>query len=171
MTPSWPNRRRRAPSIDSYVRPQQNRLRSSHPSEASFAGHGPWCRQRLGRAKLQVFVLHLNVVLHETELEAQIDWSKPAADVYNTIRAANPAPGAWTTVNGSELKVYDSAYVEGDGAFGEVISIDNSGVTVQGNGGRILIKRVRPAGGGKIPADEWAAGARINAGTKLGSKM
>jgi len=103
--------------------------------------------------------------------EAKIDWSKPVSDVYNTIRAANPAPGAWTTVNGSELKVYDSALVEGNGAFGEVVSIDNIGVTVQGNGGRILIKRVRPASGNKIFASEWATSAKINLGTKLGSNL
>ena len=103
--------------------------------------------------------------------EAEIDWAKPVADVYNTIRAANPAPGAWTTLNGSELKVYDSALVEGDGVFGEVVSIDDSGVTVQGNGGRILIKRVRPERGGKITASEWAANVEINPGTKLGSKL
>ncbi len=102
--------------------------------------------------------------------EAEIDWSKPVSDVYNTIRAANPAPGAWTTVDGSELKVYDSAFVSGNGAFGEVVSIDNSGVMVQGNGGRILIKRVRPVGGGKISASEWAAQAEITPGTKLGAK-
>ena len=103
--------------------------------------------------------------------EAEIDWAKPVADVYNTIRAANPAPGAWTTLNGSELKVYDSAIVTGDGAFGEVVSIDGSGVTVQGNCGRILIKRVRPESGGKITASEWAASAEVNPGTKLGSKL
>ena len=102
--------------------------------------------------------------------EAEIDWSRPAADVYNTIRAANPAPGAWTTINGSEVKVYDSAFVEGNGASGEVVSIDDSGVTVQGNGGRILIKRVRPHGGGKISASEWAAGSKIKLGEKFGSK-
>jgi methionyl-tRNA formyltransferase len=103
--------------------------------------------------------------------EAEIDWSKPVADVYNTIRAANPAPGAWTTVNGSELKVYDSAIVEGNGAVGKVVSIDDNGVMVQGNGGRILIKRVRPAGGGKISASEWAASAEISPGGKLGSNL
>ena len=34
--------------------------------------------------------------------------------------------------NGSKLKVYDSALVEGDGAYEEVVSMDGSGVTVQG---------------------------------------
>jgi len=99
---------------------------------------------------------------------AEIDWSKPVADVYNIIRAANPAPGAWTTISGSELKIYDSARVDGTGTAGEVVSVDEDGVTVQAEGGRILIKRVRPADGGKMAASEWAAAAGINSGTKLG---
>jgi len=100
---------------------------------------------------------------------AEIDWSKPVADIYNIIRAANPAPGAWTTIAGNELKIYDSARVDGTGTAGEVVSVDEDGVTVQAEGGRILIKRVRPAGGGKMAASEWAAAVGINSGTKLGS--
>ena len=100
---------------------------------------------------------------------AEIDWSKPAIDVYNMIRAANPAPGAWTTIVGSELKIYDSARANGTGIAGEVVSVGGDGVTVQAEGGRILIKRVRPTGGGKMAASEWAAAVGINSGTKLGS--
>jgi methionyl-tRNA formyltransferase len=100
---------------------------------------------------------------------AEIDWSKPAIDVYNMIRAANPAPGAWTTIAGNELKIYDSARVDGTGITGEIVSVGGDGVTVQAEGGRILIKRVRPAGGGKMAASEWAAAVGINSGTKLGS--
>ena len=100
---------------------------------------------------------------------AKIDWSKPAADIYNIIRAANPAPGAWTTIDGSELKIYDSARVDGTGTAGQVVSVNEDGVTVQAEGGRILIKRVRPADGSKTAASEWAAAAGINSGTKLGS--
>ena len=100
---------------------------------------------------------------------AEIDWSKPAIDVYNMIRAANPAPGAWTTIVGDELKIYDSALVDGTGITGEVVSVGGDGVTVQAEGGRILIKRVRPVGGGKMAASEWAAAVGINSGAKLGS--
>ncbi len=100
---------------------------------------------------------------------AQLDWSKPVGDVYNIIRAANPAPGAWTTLNGDEVQVYDSARADGDGTPGEVVSVSDDGVSVQGQGGRILLKRVRPKGGDKQPAAEWAAAAGVSAGTKLGS--
>lgn len=99
--------------------------------------------------------------------DAEIDWSKPYADVYNLIRGTNPQPGAWTTVSGAELKVFDVAKVDGAGTPGDVVSVGEDGVTVQAVGGRILLKRVR-ADGGKIPAAEWAAAAGIKAGMKFG---
>jgi len=99
--------------------------------------------------------------------EAELDWSAPVDTVYNTIRAANPAPGAWTMVQGQELKIYDSARVDGTGSPGEVVSVSDEGVTVQANGGRILIKRVR-SDEGKVPAVEWANKAGITAGMTLG---
>ena len=100
---------------------------------------------------------------------AAIDWSKPVEETYNTIRAANPAPGAWTTLDGEEVKIYDSARVDGDGTPGEVIDVSDEGVTVQGNGGRIVLKRVRPAASGKIAASEWAQTANLKSGSKLGT--
>jgi methionyl-tRNA formyltransferase len=100
---------------------------------------------------------------------AKLDWTKPVAETYNTIRAANPAPGAWTTLNGAEVKIYDAARMDGDGTPGEIIDISEEGVTVQGNGGRILIKRVRPEASGKIPASEWASAITLKIETTLGS--
>jgi methionyl-tRNA formyltransferase len=100
--------------------------------------------------------------------DAEIDWSKPVADVYNLIRGTNPSPGAWTIVNGQEVQMFDSRRTGGEGTPGEVVSIGDDGVTVQANGGRIVVKRVRPQGGDKIPALEWATAARISEGTKLG---
>lgn len=100
--------------------------------------------------------------------DAEIHWSKPVGEVYNIIRAANPAPGAWTTCNGATVQVFDSARLEGDGTPGEVVSIGDDGVTVQADGGRILMKRVR-ADGGKISAAEWAKATGLAVGSKLGS--
>lgn len=99
---------------------------------------------------------------------AAIDWSKPVAEVYNTIRAANPAPGAWTLFEGTEVSIFDSARLEGTGRPGEVVSISDEGVTVQADGGRILVKRVRPKGGDKQSAAAWAAASGVAAGTLLG---
>ena len=65
------------------------------------------------------------------------------------------------------MQVYDAALTDGEGEPGCVVSIDGNGVTVQASGGRILIKRVRPAGGGKIPAIDWARQSSLSPGASL----
>ena len=100
---------------------------------------------------------------------ARIDWNKPVAQVYNLIRGTNPAPGAWTTLNGGEVGIFDCERVAGDGISSRIMDISDDGVTIQCVGGRIRIKRVRPAGQGKIPASEWAASAGLEVKMELGS--
>jgi methionyl-tRNA formyltransferase len=101
--------------------------------------------------------------------DAEIDWSKPVEQVYNLIRGCNPQPGAWTTFNGTEVQVYDSRRDEGEGQPGEVVNVSDEGVLVQGNGGRILIQRVRPKGGDKQGANEWASASGVATGARLGA--
>ena len=100
---------------------------------------------------------------------AKIDWNKPVGQVYDLIRGTNPAPGAWTTLNGEEVGIFDCARVDGDGISSRIMEVSDDGVTVQCIGGRIQIKRVRPAGEGKIPATEWAGKAGLEKGMELGS--
>jgi methionyl-tRNA formyltransferase len=101
--------------------------------------------------------------------DAEIDWSKPVEQVYNLIRGCNPQPGAWTTFNGTDVQVYDSRRDKGEGQPGEVVNVSDEGVLVQGNGGRILIQRVRPKGGDKQGANEWASASGVATGARLGA--
>ncbi len=103
-----------------------------------------------------------------TAKHARIDWNKPVKQVYDLIRGTNPSPGAWTTFGGEQLGVFDCQRVEGDGISSRVVDVSEDGVTVQCIGGRILLKRVRPTGGGKVPAAEWAKDAGVEVGTNLG---
>ncbi|MCK5778215.1 MAG: hypothetical protein KAH11_05445 [Rhodospirillales bacterium] len=103
-----------------------------------------------------------------TAKHARIDWNKPVKQVYDLIRGTNPSPGAWTTFGGEQLGVFDCQRVEGDGISSRVVDVSEDGVTVQCIGGRILVKRVRPTGGGKVPAAEWAKDAGVEVGTNLG---
>lgn len=104
-----------------------------------------------------------------TKKHAHIDWFKPVQQVYNLIRGTNPAPGAWTTFNGVELSIFDCSPVDGDGVAGRVMDISEEGVSVQSVGGRVLVKRVKPAGSGKVSASEWAGASGIKVGDSLGS--
>ena len=87
--------------------------------------------------------------------------------VYDLIRGTNPAPGAWAMLNGAELGVFDCARLPGDGPSGKIMEVSAEGVIVQCIGGRIQMKRVRPAGEGKVAASEWAASAGIAAGDRF----
>ena len=104
-----------------------------------------------------------------TRKHARIDWNKPVAQVHNLIRGTNPAPGAWTTLNGEEVGIFDCERVAGDGISSRIMDISEDGVTIQCVGGRIRVKRVRPAGQGKVPASEWAASAGLEVKMELGS--
>jgi methionyl-tRNA formyltransferase len=100
---------------------------------------------------------------------AEIDWSKPASEVYNIIRAGNPQPGAWTTHDGTELKIFDSAPGNDAGKPGEVVSVSDSGVGVAAGDGSILVKRMRAAGGKKVTAAEYVSETGLKVGDIFGS--
>ena len=104
-----------------------------------------------------------------TKKHTQVDWFKPVGQVYNLIRGANPAPGAWCLHNGTALGLYDCSRVPGDGVAGRVVDISDEGVCVQSVGGRVLLKRVKPDGAAKVAASEWAAEVGLAIGDSLGS--
>jgi len=99
---------------------------------------------------------------------ALIDWSKPLAAIHNTIRAADPAPGAWGTIAGTKVDLFEPQTMPGaSGEPGAILSIDEQGMVVATGDGGVRIKRVRAAGGKKVPAGEWAKSAGISAGARF----
>ncbi|MEM8627277.1 MAG: methionyl-tRNA formyltransferase, partial [Pseudomonadota bacterium] len=98
---------------------------------------------------------------------AELDWTKPVADTYNTIRAANPAPGAWVPFRGQTLSIFDAEKLDAPGESGQVIAIDETGIVVGAGTGSIRIKRVRLDKGDKVPAAQFAADAGLTAGSPL----
>jgi methionyl-tRNA formyltransferase len=103
-----------------------------------------------------------------TVKHSKIDWNKPVKQVYDLIRGTNPSPGAWTTFKGAKLGIFDSARAPGDGISGRVRAISDNGIEVQCVGGRVLVKRVRPEGGAKMTANEWAKSVDLKVGDELG---
>ena len=97
-----------------------------------------------------------------------IDWSQNTDQVYNLIRGANPQPGAWTTFNDAELKIFDSRKADASGEPGQVLSIDDSGAVIATGDGSIRVMKVR-ADAGKMAAADYAAEAGLEVGAKLGT--
>jgi methionyl-tRNA formyltransferase len=103
-----------------------------------------------------------------TQKHSRIDWNKPVGQVYNLIRGTNPAPGAWTTFKGAKVDIFDCARAPGDGISSRVRAISDNGIEVQCVGGRVLVKRVRPEGGAKLSANDWAKSVDLRVGDELG---
>jgi len=101
---------------------------------------------------------------------AQIDWQQPIQTIWNLIRGADPQPGAWTTHEGATVQLLDAKKIAGaaSGRPGEVIAVDDSGLTIGAAGGQIQVTRVRPEGGQKIAAGAFAKSSGLRPGVRLG---
>ncbi len=95
-----------------------------------------------------------------------IDWTSPAREVFNRIRGCDPQPGAWVDLGGEKLRLYEPALVDGAGAPGTVLAVDDSGITVAAAGGAVRVKRAK-AGEKKESAAAVAAARGIRVGSRL----
>lgn len=102
--------------------------------------------------------------------EAKIDWAKPVDHVYNLIRGCNPAPGAWTTVSGKKLQIFDARkvlfrrFADVPGKIGEVTGVTPQSMKVVAQGGIIEVLKARFEDGKKISGGELG----LAPGTLLG---
>jgi methionyl-tRNA formyltransferase len=107
--------------------------------------------------------------------EAKIDWAKPVGQVYDLIRGCNPAPGAWSTIGGKKLYLYDARkivfrrFADVVGKIGEITAIGDESIRITAQGGQIEVLRLRQEDGKKMGAAEFARSAGVTAGTFLGA--
>ncbi|HYL90182.1 MAG TPA: methionyl-tRNA formyltransferase [Burkholderiales bacterium] len=107
--------------------------------------------------------------------EAKLNWANHLDFIYNTIRGCNPAPGAWTTLEGKELQLFDArkhpvrTFGAVKGKIGEVVEATDKSFQVTAQGGRIEILRAKLGDGKKVAAGELLATGLIKAGALLGT--
>jgi methionyl-tRNA formyltransferase len=138
----------------------------------------------LEAADLVVAGKHKEVVQDESQAsyegwfranEAKINWNNHVDSIHDTIRGADPAPGAWTTTGGKKLQLFGSrkhrvrTFGAVKGKIGEITDIGPESIRITAQGGQVEIAKVKPEEGKKISAAEWAKSAGVAAGTILGS--
>ena len=104
--------------------------------------------------------------------DARIDWTAPARDVANLIRAYDPRPGAFTTVHGVDVKCFGARLQEmpaGGAAPGTALGVDGDGLLVACGQGAVRIAVVHPSGARRQLAREWAAGRGVAMHDVLGA--
>lgn len=97
-----------------------------------------------------------------------IDWSQPAESIVNRVRAMNPWPVAWCPFRGGVLKVW-RAEASGERGAGQPGTITGTGDSIRiatGQGEAELLE-VQAEGRPRLPAKDWARGARLEAGQPL----
>jgi methionyl-tRNA formyltransferase len=107
--------------------------------------------------------------------ESRINWQAHVDQIYNLIRGCNPSPGAWTTVQGKKVRIYDvlchrtRTFATVPGKPGEICAIGEQSFDVAAQGGRLELRTVRLEAGAKVAAGELAAEMRLEVGAALES--
>jgi len=102
--------------------------------------------------------------------EAAIAWTLSANEIDRQIRAFDPAPGAFTALDGEFVKLWSAEPVaapEESAAPGTVLGTDSAAIVVACGTGALRILELQPAGGKRLPAAAYAAGRRLLAGRRF----
>lgn len=107
-----------------------------------------------------------------TVADAEVDWSRPAMEVDRLVRSVTPQPGAWSTLGEERIGLGPVEPVElpGDApgpAPGE-LRVEKHRVLVGAGSGAVQLGEVRASGKRPMPAPDWARGARLQPGARLG---
>ncbi len=96
------------------------------------------------------------------EDESRINWANHVDPIYNLIRASNPAPGAWCLLGGQRVQLFDCrkhhtpTLSSVHGKPGDIARIEAGSIFINAQGGQIEVLRLKPAGGEKMNAAEFA---------------
>jgi methionyl-tRNA formyltransferase len=103
--------------------------------------------------------------------DGRIDWSEPALALSHRVRGFNPWPGTVALWRDRPLKVLRAAVADPASGFGPgvVIAVERDGVRVGCGSGTVLrLLEVQPESRKPMSARDWALGARLEPGARLG---
>jgi methionyl-tRNA formyltransferase len=106
--------------------------------------------------------------------ESRINWNNHINFVYNLIRGCDPAPGAWTMLNGKKLHFFETrkhlfqTFGSVKGKVGTISEIGEKSIRVTAQGGQIEAFTVRGEDGKKMSAVEFVHQEGLRVGVKLG---
>lgn len=103
--------------------------------------------------------------------DGKIDWSQPATQIWNRLRAFTPWPGLFaflpTESKPQLLKIWKAEVVEKSGVPGTILSADKNGVVVGCGQDSLQILELQREGGKRMTAAQFLAGYSVQPGTKL----
>jgi methionyl-tRNA formyltransferase len=97
---------------------------------------------------------------------ARLEWSRDALSLERQIRAFDPLPGAWTTLDGAPVKLFGALPAVGSGEPGTVLAASDRLVVAAGSGA-VAVREVQPAGRNRLPVEDWVRGRGVAAGGRF----
>ncbi|MDX2001961.1 MAG: methionyl-tRNA formyltransferase [Chitinophagales bacterium] len=95
--------------------------------------------------------------------DGEINWSMPAASIYNLIRGLSPYPAAWTVLDGKTFKIYETSIekttpIEPAGTF---VTDNKSFIKVAAADGYLQLLQVQQEGKKKMGVKEFLNGYKL----------
>jgi len=105
--------------------------------------------------------------------DGEIDWQLPAVDIWRRVRAFQPWPGCYTTLQGKQLKIIEALPLPGEGTseVGQAVALNRKEAAFGVNTGKGIlgVLKVQMEGKRTMSADEFLRGQRRLIGTILPS--
>ncbi len=104
--------------------------------------------------------------------EARLDWQQAAHTLARQIRAYNPFPGAFTTLNGEIIKIWRAEAIDtAVGNAGEIVQADHNGLWIACGSGGLKLLELQAAGKKRMDAAAFIAGRSLQSSSFLGSAL
>ena len=107
--------------------------------------------------------------------EARINWNNHVDFIHNLIRGCSPAPGAWTTLVGKKVQIFDCkkhltrTFGAVKGKPGELSDITDASFRITAQGGQIEVLKMKHEEGKKVSAPEFARTYGLSGGSTFGT--
>ncbi len=99
--------------------------------------------------------------------EISVSWRESALAACRRVRALNPSPGASASLRGVKLKIWRCTTAPGQGAPGEVLKADASGLWVACGEGVLSITELQRSGGTRLACADFLRGFRVSTGDRF----
>jgi methionyl-tRNA formyltransferase len=96
----------------------------------------------------------------------RLAWTDDAAHLARMIRAFDPEPGAWTRLDGTEVKLYGARAISGAGAPGTLLRAGTR-LEIAAGVGAVEVQEVQPAGKRRMSAGAWVRGRGMAVGQRF----
>ncbi|WP_244814800.1 methionyl-tRNA formyltransferase [Caballeronia sp. Lep1P3] len=99
--------------------------------------------------------------------EAALDWRRPAEELARQVRAFDPFPGAFGTLDTAAIKIWAAQAVDGAGEPGVIADVSPDGIVVNCGTGALRLTQLQKPGGKRLPVREFLAGAGVSRGQRF----